>query len=307
MSAGPALPPEAGAGAIEIPQGPTVWRLAMRDGLKLHVEEWGSRQSRKTPVLCLSGLTRNAWDFEGLARRLSGERRVVAFDFCGRGRSDFSDDPARYHPRQYLDDISQIVAALGLHGFAAVGTSMGGLLTFGLGVLMPLTLKGAVVNDIGPAYESAGLERIMAYVGSDHPVDSWAEADAQIEQSYMPGSYPRADAATWRKIARTSFKRGEDGRLHVSWDPRLAEGLRAQQNDADFDLWALFGSLKRKPLLLVRGETSDLLSEETAREMQARHDAMGLVTVAGTPHAPTLDEPECVKAIDEFLTQLDRP
>ncbi len=293
-------------GALEIPEGPKVWRMAMRDGLALHVEEWGPRRSHKTPLLCLTGLTRNAWDFETLARRHAGKRRVVAFDFRGRGRSDFDPEPRNYNPRQYLEDIQQICAALCLHGFVAVGTSMGGLLTFGMGALMPLSLKGAVVNDIGPAYESAGLERIMSYVGSDHPVGSWEEADAQIEKSYTPGSYPRADAATWRKISRTSFKRGEDGRLHVSWDTRLAEGLRAQQDDADFDLWALYGSLKRKPLLLVRGETSDLLSEETAREMQARHDAMELVTVAGTPHAPTLDEPECVKAIDEFLSQLDR-
>jgi pimeloyl-ACP methyl ester carboxylesterase len=292
-------------GALEIPEGPKVWRIAMRDGLTLHVEEWGSRRAEGTPLLCLSGLTRNAWDFETLARRHSGKRRVVTFDFRGRGRSDFDPEPLNYNPRQYLEDIQQVCAALCLHGFVAVGTSMGGLLTFGLGVVMPSALRGAVINDIGPVYESSGLQRILDYVGSDHPVETWDEALRTLEETFPEGSYPRADRATWNKIAKTSFKRGGDGKLHASWDVRIAQALTGQ-DEGEFDLWALFESLKPHPLLLLRGETSDLLSAETAEEMCERHGKMSLVTVAGTPHAPTLDESEAIKAIDDFLDECDR-
>jgi len=277
----------------------------MRDGLRLHVEEWGSRDADGTPLLCLSGLTRNAWDFESLARRHAEKRRVIAFDFRGRGRSEFDSDPMNYNPRQYLEDIQQICAALSLHGFVATGTSMGGLLTFGLGVVMPSARRGAVINDIGPGYESSGLQRILDYVGSDHPADSWDEALRSLSGTFPEGSYPRADPATWDKIAKTSFKRGEDGRLHASWDPRISQALGGQDS-GDFDLWALFDSLKRLPLLLLRGETSDLLSAGTAARMAERHPQMSLVTVAGTPHAPTLDESESVKAIDDFLEECDR-
>ena len=291
-------------GALEIPEGPRIWRLSMRDGVGLHVEEWGSRQSEAPPLLCLSGLTRNAWDFEALARRQSAKRRVVALDFRGRGRSDFAADAGSYNPRQYLDDIAQVCAALALHDFVAVGTSMGGLLTFGLGAVMPSALRAAVINDIGPSYEPGGVARILDYVGNDRAVADWRGAAKVIQESYPEGCYPRADAQTWAKIAKTSFKRAGDGRLHVSWDTRIAEGL-ARQDNGSLDLWALFGTLRHRPLLLVRGETSDLLSAATAQKMAEQHSEMSLVTVAGTPHAPSLDEPECVKALDDFLDELD--
>jgi pimeloyl-ACP methyl ester carboxylesterase len=293
-----------GEGALEVPEGPKVWRLTVGGGLSLHVEEWGSRHSAKTPVLCLPGLTRNAHDFETTARRLSAERRVVAFDYRGRGRSDFDPDPANYNGRTYLGDISQICSALNLHGYLAIGTSMGGLLAFGLGVLMPAALRGVLINDIGPAIGSSGTQRILDYVGRDHPAKDWEEAKTIIASTYPEGSYPRAEDATWAKIAKTSYKPGADGLLHVSWDTALAKALKEQ--DDDFDLWKLFGSLRGKPVTLLRGENSDLLSEATAKMMAMLHGRMGLVTVAGTPHAPTLDEPESVKAIDDLLKNLDR-
>ena len=290
-------------GASAIPEGPLVWRLAMRDGVTLHVEEWGSRLSKKTPLLCLSGLTRNAWDFETLARRHAGERRVITFDFRGRGRSGHDPDPANYNPATYLQDIAQVCAALNLGGFVAVGTSMGGLLTCGLSVLMPALLKAAIINDIGPDYDEAGVDRIRGYVGRRYSVADWPEARAAIAATYPPDAYPRANDETWQKIAWTSFSRGDDGRLYNSWDPAIARSLEG--TNGEFDLWALFGGLRGRPLLLVRGETSDLLSAGTADKMARVHGDMRLVTVAGTPHAPTLDEPECQEAINDFLKSLD--
>ena len=69
----------------------------------------------------------------------------------------------------------------------------------------------------------------------------------------------------------------------------------------EVDLWPLFAALGQKPLLVVRGEKSDLLTAETAAKMQSVAPGMKLVSIPGVGHAPELSEPEAVAAIDEFL------
>jgi pimeloyl-ACP methyl ester carboxylesterase len=283
--------------------GPLRRQISAKDGLSLYVEDWGDPLSPATPLLCLSGLTRNARDFRELAERQARHRRVVLFDYRGRGRSGRAKDWRSYRAEANLDDVFQVVAATGLHGFAVIGTSLGGLLAMALGLVMPSAFKGAVINDIGPEFAAGGVERIASRIGRDEPQADWAAAARHIAESFPPGSYPRADEATYRKLAETTFLEGEDGKLHYSWDLALARAMAEDKRTQD--LWPLFLSLKHKPVLLLRGETSDLLSRETAERMAERHPGLTLVEVGGTPHAPTLDEPEAEHAIDEFLARLD--
>jgi pimeloyl-ACP methyl ester carboxylesterase len=69
-------------------------------------------------------------------------------------------------------------------------------------------------------------------------------------------------------------------------------------------MWPLFTALAQKPLLVVRGAKSDLLSKDTAKRMQeaAPHAKFALVPRVG--HAPELNEPEAAAAIDQFLGEL---
>ncbi len=278
-------------------------KVRTKDGLRLHVEDWGDPLDDKAPLLCLSGLTRNTRDFRELAERHAPHRRVVTFDYRGRGRSDRDSNWRNYRPEVYLDDVFQVIAATNLHHFVVVGTSLGGLLTMGMGLLMPAAFKAAVINDIGPDFTPGGVERILAAIGEDKPQADWPDAMAHIASNFPPGSYPRADENTYSKLAETAFKAGDDGKLHFSWDTAIAQAL--VEGPPPGDLWPPFLSLKQKPLLLVRGETSDLLSAETAARMAERHPDLTEVCVRGTPHAPTLDEPEVELAIDEFLARID--
>lgn len=277
--------------------------IRTKDGLRLHVEDWGDPLSPATPLLCLSGLTRNTRDFRELAELHAPHRRVVTFDYRGRGRSDRDGNWRNYRPEVYLDDVFQVVAATNLHHFIVVGTSLGGLLTMGMGLAMPAAFKAAVINDIGPDFTPGGVERILAAIGEDKPQSDWDAAMEHIASNFLPGSYPRADEKTYRKLAETAFKPGDDGKLHFSWDVAIAKALI--EGKPPGDLWPPFLSLKQKPILLVRGETSDLLSAETAQLMAARHPDLTEVCVSGTPHAPTLDEPEVEKAVNEFLARID--
>jgi pimeloyl-ACP methyl ester carboxylesterase len=109
--------------------------------------------------------------------------------------------------------------------------------------------------------------------------------------------------ADWLRFARATFREGADGQLHFDWDPAIVRPLM-QGRQEPVDLWALFASLRRVPVLLIRGGVSDILSAETAARMQQAHPGMVQLCVPEVGHVPTLSEPECVEAIDAFLEPL---
>lgn len=276
-------------------------RFTAQDGLSLYFRDYGDPLSPLSAVLCLPGLSRNSRDFHDLAQRLAASgRRVLCPDYRGRGRSDYAPDPAHYHPRFLLDDLRHLLALTGCHRFVAIGTSMGGLMAAGLAVVVPGALSGVVLNDVGPDISADGLDRIMRYVGQDNPQP---DRDAALEslRRIMPSLALRTEAE-WRAAIEGTFRRGEDGLLHVDWDPRIVEPLRKVGGRPD--LWALFGALRSLPVLAFRGENSDVLTPDTFARMGEAHPTMIRITVAGAGHTPSLCESEAVAAIDDFLSGL---
>jgi len=270
-----------------------------QDGLRLYYRDYGDPLSPRTPLLCLTGLTRNSQDYHDLATRLSDGRRVVCPDYRGRGNSAWDPDWRNYQPRSYIGDLLQLLIAANLHRVIVVGSSLGGLLAMGLAVIQPTCLAGVILNDVGPDIDAAGFDRIRAYIGRDHPQPDWPAAIRFAKETFHTvGEKSEAD---WRRIAEGTFRQGPDGRLHVAWDPRLAKPLERPQ--AIPDLWRLFGALRRIPTLAFRGALSDLLTEATFDRMQRDHPALLRVTVAGVGHIPTLAEPEARNAIDDFLAR----
>jgi pimeloyl-ACP methyl ester carboxylesterase len=272
-----------------------------QDNLRLYFRDYGSADSERIPLLCLPGLTRNSHDFEGVAERYALERRVICPDYRGRGRSAYDPDWRNYQPGIYLNDLRHLLAALNVHRVVAIGTSMGGLLTMGLAVVMPTVLAGAVINDVGPAIDPEGLRRIVDYVGRDHPADDWDEAVAMLKT--MMQSPPTQDEDVWLDVARGSYRRGADGRLHVDWDTTIVKPL-LQGGSEEYDLWRMFRALAGRPLLAIRGALSDVLSEATFERMAQEIPDLRRATVPGVGHAPTLSEKEAVLALDAFLETL---
>ena len=131
------------------------------DGLRLYFRDYGPIHGKKLPVLCLPGLTRNSHDFSRLALILGSSRRVICPDYRGRGKSDQDSNWNNYVPLTYINDIRHLLISLGLHSIFVIGSSMGGLLAMGMGVVMPTYLAGALLNDIGPVIETQGMEKIL--------------------------------------------------------------------------------------------------------------------------------------------------
>ena len=277
-----------------------------RDGLRLHYREYpasSSAPAARPPVICLPGLTRNARDFEAVAERLAGEWRVLCPDMRGRGDSAYARDSATYVPMQYVDDLRVLLEEAGIERFVAIGTSLGGIMTMLLGLTAPGLLAGAVLNDIGPVIELAGLERIKDYVGQGRSYPTWMHAARALEETQSV-VFPRFEIADWLRIAKRVMTLGQNGRIVFDYDMNIAEPFAEPASLKPIDLWPAFDALEGVPLLSLRGALSDLFSAETMAEMARRRPDAEMVTVPDVGHAPTLDEPEAVAAIARLLARI---
>ena len=276
--------------------------FTVRDGLKLHYRDYPG-DAGKPPILCLPGLTRNARDFADLAERHSPRCRVLALEFRGRALSEYDPIPARYIPPTYAYDVIELLDQLAIPQAIFVGTSLGGLVTMGLAAMAPQRIAAAILNDIGPEIANAGVDRIKSYVGKGVRFKSWDEAAETIAQNTQAFEYYTHD--DWVRMAKRNC-REENDEIVFDYDQAIAEPFNAAGPTPQVDMWPLFAALAQKPLLVIRGAKSDLLSAETLAKMHEAAPAMRSATVAGVGHAPDLSEPEAAAAIDAFLGEIER-
>jgi pimeloyl-ACP methyl ester carboxylesterase len=273
-----------------------------RDGLKLHYRDYPGPDERP-PVICLPGLTRNARDFEALAQRLAGRSRVVCPDMRGRGESDYARESASYQPMQYVEDLAALCEDASIDRFVSIGTSLGGLMTMMIAATTPGQLAGAVLNDIGPVLEPAGLERIRGYVGQGRSFPTWMHAARAMEET-QGEAYPDYAIADWLAMAKRLMTLTSNGRIVFAYDMKIAEPLAAMDDEPQPDPWPFLDALAGLPVLLLRGELSDVLSAETLAEMTRRLPEAEAVTVPRVGHAPSLEEPEAIAAIERLLGRI---
>lgn len=271
------------------------------DGLKLHYRLYPGDESL-LPVLCFPGLTRNARDYDALAARLAGRRQVIAVEFRGRGRSEYAKDPMTYVPATYVADVQALLAERGIGRFVAIGTSLGGIVTMLL-AQAGAPIAAALLNDVGPEIEAAGLSRIRGYVGKGSSCPTWMHAARTLAEG-NGDVYPDWEIEDWLAMAKRLYRLNSAGRIVLDYDMKIAEPFRVPGNEAGPDMWAALDALKTVPTLIVRGARSDVLGEATAQKMVARLDDAELVTVPDVGHTPTLTEPEAVAGIDRLLTRV---
>ena len=272
------------------------------DGLRLHYRDYAGPHDRP-PILCLPGLTRNARDFEPLAERHAGEWRVIAVDFRGRGLSDHDPDPANYVPPTYAADVMKLLDQLGIADAVFVGTSLGGIVTMLVSASDSERIAGAVINDVGPVVEPKAIERLRTYVGKEASFPTWAEA-AESVAAINRIAFPHYDDQDWETFARRLCSEREDGLIRRDYDIAISQPFATSNGTPQGDPWWMVQGLADVPTVIVRGETSDLFSTETAEQMAAALPNAELVTVRGIGHAPILDEPEAAEAIDRLLERV---
>jgi len=283
--------------------------ITSADGLRLHVREHGDgQQPQRLPVVCLPGLSRTTEDFDALAAALAADpatpRRVLALDYRGRGLSDYDRDPKNYALAVELADVIAVLEACSAAPAVIVGTSRGGLLAMLLAAVRLDAIAGAVVNDIGPVIEPTGLMRIKKYVGK-LPQPASFEEGAEILRGAADGQFPNLSAADWRAAAKRTW-REKDGRLVLTYDTALADYFAAVTFDQPLPtMWPQFEALAQKPVMVIRGANSDILSAETVEAMKACAPAIEVLVVPHQGHAPLLAEAEVIARIAQFAEKCD--
>jgi pimeloyl-ACP methyl ester carboxylesterase len=274
------------------------------DGLRLYARDYAaSNGPARLPVICIHGLTRNSADFDEFAPIIAGlGRRVLALDVRGRGQSERDPNPANYNPVVYAGDVARLMSDLGIARAVFIGTSMGGLITMTLAAQHIDLVAAAVLNDIGPVLSEKGLARIAGYAGKRVALQSWDDAAGFVKDINLC-AFPDNSEEDWGKWARRAFEQDGDGRLCPRYDPNIAIAMQTGKlRTTSLAARMAFRRLARKrPLLLVRGELSDLLEARQAEWMQRAAPGMQYVEVPNVGHAPMLTEPAALAAIAHFL------
>lgn len=265
-------------------------------GFELHVTEWGD--PGKPALVMWHGLGRTGRDFDEAAEALCDAYFVICPDTIGRGLSSWARRPEiDYSYKVFGDTALAMLAHYGVDRMRWVGTSMGGL----IGVTLAADrLRGRishlVINDIGPDIPVAGTDRIASYVGNPPVYDTVAELEQWLRKNYAPFG-PNTDAF-WRRMADTSSRRTDDGRVTVHYDPAIV--TQFTHHKADLDVWDSYDAIEA-PTLLLRGESSDVLSPAVAKQMTDRGPRARLVEFAGVGHAPTLATDAEIALLRDFL------
>lgn len=246
----------------------------VRDGLRLYGRHYPAASGTAVgrPVLCLPGLTRNSRDFDAVAAYLSQtaipRRDVYTLDFRGRGLSEWDSNWKNYTVPIEAMDVMDFATLCGIHDAAIIGTSRGGLVAMIIAAIQPSVIGCTILNDIGPVLDPDGLLRIASYVGKTPLPGNWAEAAESVKLGNKR-QFPNVTDDEWAIIAKQLFNES-DGRPSQGYDPKIGNAFSVLDGPMPA-IWPQFDALSRHPLLVIRGEETDLLSPETVETMCQRN------------------------------------
>jgi pimeloyl-ACP methyl ester carboxylesterase len=257
-------------------------------GIQLTADEFGTPGDPAVVLLHGGGQTRHSWGRAAAALGDAGHH-AVAVDLRGHGDSDWSPD-GDYGIDRFAADVHALAAQFtSPHGPPAfVGASLGGLsIMLAIGEADPATQAAlascVVLVDIAPRVEHEGRERIRAFmVGGLRGFDTIEDA-ADSVAAYIPHRPRPKDLSGLRKNLR---QRGDD-RWYWHWDPRWMSnqtGVDGQPGIvAHARLQAAAAGL-RVPTLLVRGGISDIVSEDSVRELRELVPGIEVVDIPAAGH-----------------------
>jgi len=267
---------------------------------KLAYSSWGDINNPNV-LICSHGLTRNRHDFDVLAEKLSVKRRVICFDLPGRGDSDWLSNKSVYDYTQYTVDALMIIARSGAERVDWLGTSMGGLLGMALASLEGSPIKKLILNDVGPLIPQAALQRIASYLGKQPQADTAEELKAYIQTIYA-GLGDLTDEQ-WQQLFRFGHRTLENGKLTLNYDPEISQVFNNKPLE-DINLWPVWASVAQ-PTLIIRGESSDLLLQETAEKMLLTKSNAKLISIPNTAHSPALMNGTDINLIENWLSSTE--
>jgi pimeloyl-ACP methyl ester carboxylesterase len=273
------------------------------DGVRIAADRLGDPDAPAVVFLHGGGQTRRSWARAAAAVAERGWQAVTV-DLRGHGESDWSED-GDYRVTTFAGDVLEVLRHLPPRP-VLVGASLGGFTAMLLaGELSPDIVRAVVLVDIVPNLNPAGATRIHSFM-NDRMVSGFDSLDevADAIQEYNPHRPRPTDLDGLR-----SNLRRRDGRWYWHWDPKFIDGTSAlppiEVTEVDRLYTAVEGILRTGvPMLLVRGQMSDLVTEERADEFIARFPEIDFVDVGGAGHMVAGDRNDLFAgAVVEFLAR----
>jgi pimeloyl-ACP methyl ester carboxylesterase len=271
-------------------------------GVGLAADAYGA--SGAPPVLMLhgGGQTRHAWGTAAAALANAG-RRAYSVDLRGHGNSDWSPDGV-YGLGRFAADV--VAMATGLYARPAlVGASLGGLSSLvAIGESEQPIATALVLVDVAPRVEREGGRKIGDFMRAGlRGFDSLDEAADSIS-AFLPHRPRPNDLSGLEK----NLRRRGDGRWYWHWDPRFIanqEGVDGQEGLVRHERLCDAARHVTVPTLLVRGRMSDIVSDESVRELRELIPHAEVVDVAGAGHMVAGDKNDAFnEAVIEFIQRV---
>ncbi|HEX3096634.1 MAG TPA: alpha/beta hydrolase [Usitatibacter sp.] len=250
-------------------------------------------------VVCAHGFSGNARDFDFLAAELSRDARVICPDVAGRGESAWLPSPLAYHFPQYLADFRSLLSHVGARDVHWVGTSMGGLLGMLIASEPASPVRSLVMNDVGAFLPADALVRIARNLAAPARFASRHEGEAHIRATHR--DWGEISGRQWAHLVRHGLRRAEDGyRLH--YDPQITRTLQPVPFAPGLFFWSAWYRVA-VPVLLVRGERSEVFPPSVAAAMLASNPRARRVEIEDAGHAPALMSAREMREVHEFLAE----
>jgi pimeloyl-ACP methyl ester carboxylesterase len=265
---------------------------------KVAYTEWGDPDNPEV-LFCVHGITRNARDFDHLARVLQNEYRIVCPDVVGRGRSDLTGNPLNYNYVQYINDMTAMVARSGAKEITWLGTSMGGIIGMMIAAQPRNPIKKLILNDVGMFIPKSALERIVKYASIFPTFSNLEEAKTDLENRLS--TFGIKNPEHFNHLLKYAFKEDATGNLNYHYDPTILKAFAANPIE-DVHMEPVWSAITC-PVLIIRGAESDILQAETLKKMVEMKPGTQTALIPHTGHAPTLMEAEQIKIVSDWLNQ----
>jgi pimeloyl-ACP methyl ester carboxylesterase len=269
------------------------------DGVDLAADVYGDAAAPPVLLLHGGGQTRHAWGTAAAAIAQAG-RCAISIDLRGHGHSDWSPDGS-YGIGQFADDVKALSSRLGSRP-ALVGASLGGLASLvAVGESTEPVATALVLVDVAPRLEREGRDKIQGFMRAGMSGFDTLEDAADSIAAFIPHRPRPSDLSGLRKNLR---QRG-DGRWYWHWDPRWItnrEGVDGQEGIVNHERLCAAARNVTIPTLLVRGRMSDIVSDESVRELRELVPHAEVVDVAGAGHMVAGDKNDAFNAaVIEFV------
>jgi pimeloyl-ACP methyl ester carboxylesterase len=229
---------------------------------------------------------------------LARDARVICLDVAGRGESDWLPSPLHYHFGQFAADIDSLIAHLEVDEIDWVGTSMGGLLGMLLASRISSPVRRLVLNDIGAFVPMDALQSIARNLQAPARFDSLAAVEAHLRHTHR--DWGDITDAQYRHLAKHHARRTEDGGYRLHYDPQITRLVQQFPLAPGLFFWDTWYRV-RCPVLLIRGDRSEVLPLAVADTMLEVKPGTELVEIPGAGHAPALMSSLETGIVREFL------